>query len=235
MAKFLSQVYTLIRGSVGGVTYTANQFASLIAKARVSPVNPATVNQGVIRSALAQASGAWKQLTPIQRDAWDAYADTCEFSGSMGTYKIPGRQMFVAVISLAQYIDARDLYDLSVLPTPPVVPGFFSPGPIAVDIPQTPSVVGICLRISNQTGVDGVALVERSIPFNQTRQRFKGPFLSESAQAIVIPNGTSTFVEFVGLAEDYAYFTRIRLLTEEAPFRMSAKYIFRHVAVDTTP
>jgi hypothetical protein len=143
--------------------------------------------------------------------------------------------MFVACISLAQYIDARELFDLTVSPTPPVVPGFYSPGPIATDDPQTPSVTGIALRISNATGVDGVALVERSIAFNQTRMRYKGPFLSESAKAVAIPSGTSTYVEFTGLAEDYAYFTRCRILTDEAPFRMSAEYIFRHIAVDTTP
>jgi hypothetical protein len=229
MARFLSQVYTLIRGSVGGVTYTANQFQSLIAKARVSPVNPATVNQGIIRSALAQASGAWKQLTQSGRDAWDAYADTCEFTGPMGTYKIPGRQMFVAVISLAQYINARELYSLTVTPTAPAIPGFFSPGPFSI-VPPSSIGTGIGLSISNTTGTDGIVLIERSIAFNATRERYKGPFLSDTAQVVAIPSGASTTVEFLDLAEDYVYFTRCRLLTDEAPFRMSASYIFRHIA-----
>jgi len=229
MAKFLSQVYTAIRGSVGGVTYTANQWHPLISRARVSPVNPATPNQGAIRSSLAQASGAWKQLTQAARDLWDAYADTCEYTGPLGVYKIPGRQMFVACIALAQYINVRGLYTLTVTPTPPTIPGFYSPGPI---IPAAPSSVGtgVALSITNTTGIDGIALVERSIAFNGTRNRYKGPFLSATAQVVAIPSGVSTNIEFLGLEEDYVYFMRLRMLTDAAPFRNSAEYIFRGVA-----
>ena len=230
MARFQSQVYTIIRGSVGGVTYTANQWHQLIARARTSPVNPSTTNQGVIRSAMGQVSSAWKNLTDAQRQAWDEYAQGCEYSGPMGKYSIPGRQMFCGVLSLAQYIDTRELYDLTIVPTPPVIPGFFGIGPVISSTPITVG-TGIALSVGNSTGEDGVALVERSRPFEASRLRYKGPFISETAIAEICTDAASTLVEMMELEVDKIYFTRIRCITEAAPFRISAEYIFRHTAV----
>lgn len=228
--RFLSHVWSVARGSVGGITYTANQWHQLIARARTSPVNPATPNQGVIRSSLAQVSAAWKTLPIATRDLWDEYADSCVFQGPLGDYKIPGRQMFSGVLSFAQYIDARGLYALTVSPTPPTTPGFFGIGPINVSIPTTPG-TGIALSIGNPTGENGIVLIERSVPFFASRQRFKGPFLSDTAVCAQIPDGISSLVEIMGLEEGKVYFTRVRAITEVAPFRLSAEYIFRHIAV----
>jgi hypothetical protein len=228
--KFLSHVWSIARGSVGGITYTANQWAALIARVRVSPVNPSTPYQSVIRSSLAASSANWKVVSEAIREGWNDYALTCEYTGPLGTYFITGRLMFAACLSFVNYIDARGLYDFTILPTAPTIPGFYSPGPIVQQDPTTVG-TGIGLSISNVTGIDGVAFIERSHAFNPTRERFKGPFLASTAQAVAIPTGTSTLIEFMGLQEDYAYFTKVRLVTDEAPFRISTDYIFRHIAV----
>lgn len=228
--RFLSHVWSVARGSVGGITYTANQWHQLIARVRTVPVNPATPNQGVIRSSMAQVSSAWKGLSDANRQTWDEYAESCKYQGPLGDYSIPGRQMFTGVLAFAQYIKTRGLYALSATPTPPVIPGFFGAGPL---IPATPTTVGtgIALSCTNSTGEDAVCLFERSIPFFPSRERYKGPFLSQSAVSILVPDGTSTIVEQMGLEEDKIYFTRIRFIVETPPHRLSAEYIFRHTAV----
>jgi hypothetical protein len=227
--KFLSQVYTVARGSVGGVTYTANQWHALIARARVSPVNPQTTNQTAIRSALAQVSGYWKNLSDADRDAWDAYAATCEYQGPIGNYTVPGRQMFSGVLALAKYIEQRGLYALTVTTDPPTIPGFLSAGPVTPSSPASTG-TGIGLSVQNFTGEDFIVFVERTFAFNPSRNRYQGSFLSSSAQCVLCANGTSTLVEFMGLEEDYVYFTRVRAITDAAPYRVSAEYITRHVA-----
>jgi hypothetical protein len=218
-----------MRGSVGGITYTANQWYAIIGRARVSPVNPSTPNQSAIRSALAAASSVWKNLADATREAWSDYAATCQYQGPIEPYYVTGRLMFTACLSFVQYLDVRGLYDFSPLPTAPTVPGFFSPGPINIETPLTPG-TGISLSIGNSTGENGIAFIERSYAFNVSRERFKGPFLSSSGQCVECDTGTTTFVDIMDLEEGYVYFTRVRLVTAEAPFRLSAEYIFRHIA-----
>lgn len=234
MAKILSQIDSIRRGSVGGITYSANQWHQIIARARTAPVDPSTVNQGIIRSAMSFISSLWTNLSDEQRTAWDNYAETCVYSGPLGQYTITGRLMAMAALILPMYCNSRELIELVASAIPPVLPGFFTPGPINVIPYAGDPGIGIGLSIGNTTGEDGVAFVERSFAFNPSRNRFKGPFLSGPAQAVDLPDETSAALYFTGLAKDFVYFTYVRTFTKVAPFRISASYIFRHVANEVT-
>jgi len=234
MAKFLSQVYTNIRGSVGGITYTANQFAALVARSRVSPVNPATNNQTIIRGSMGMVSAYWKNLSEAHRQAWDDYSQTCQYQGAQGQYTVPGRQTFCGNLGLARYIEQRGLYNLLLLTTPPTTAGFLGVGPITPVAPTTPG-TGIGVGIVNFTSEDVVALVERSFAFPPSRYRFKGPYLSSTAICEKVPASTSLVMEFLDLEDEAIYFTRTRCISEEAPFRISAQYHLRHVAEVVSP
>lgn len=230
MAKILSQVDTIRRGSVGGITYTANQWAQIIARARTAPVNPSTPFQTTIRSALSNVSAQWEIMTQDERDAWSAYAQTVIFTGPLGQYQITGRLMFIRCLALPLYCNSRGLIVLALDDEPPVVPGAFNAGPLNPVPPAGPAVTGIGLSIGNQTGEDGVAFVERSVAFAQTRERYKGPFLSTLAVAEDITAGVSTVISFTGLTVDMVYFTYTRMFTKVAPFRLSSSYVTRHIA-----
>lgn len=229
MAKFLSQVYSTIRGSVGGITYTANQFQSLIARARVSPVNPNTPKQTMMRSSFSGASARWLAATDAVRTAWNDYALTCTYEGPLGTYSIPGRQMFISNISTALYLTARGVALEAITDAAPVVPGFLNPEDVA---PVVPIIIGTGIRWSmgNHTGEEIYGYSERSVSWNPTRYRFKGPFLTETLDAIEIPDNTLQNLEFTGLAEDMIYFTNPRAISGQPPFRMSSPFYLRHVA-----
>lgn len=231
MAKILSQVDTIRRGSVGGITYTANQWHQIIARQRTAPVDPATNNQTIIRTVVSQLSAAWENQTDEVRQAWDDYAATCVYQGPLGTYTIPGRQMFIACLSIPGYCQSRGLHPFGAVFTPPAIPGFYNPGPVYVSDPTTPG-IHIALSVLNETGEDGVALIQRSFAFPASRNRFKGPFLSHTAVAVDIPDGAATLVELPVPTPDLIYFTIIRLVTELPPYRISSQHYLRHVGVE---
>ncbi|HUX02194.1 MAG TPA: hypothetical protein VMY35_14610 [Phycisphaerae bacterium] len=62
-----------IRGTVGGVTYSANK-SGPYAKAWGRGSNPRSPRQQVLRGELARLGRAWQALDQEQRDLWDAFA-----------------------------------------------------------------------------------------------------------------------------------------------------------------
>lgn len=229
MAKFLSQLVTVARGSVGGLTFTANQFSGLIMRARTSPVNPQTSVQSFIRVAMSSASNQWNLLTDAERAAWEAYADTLVFEGPLGSYSVPGRQVMVGNIAAVLY--GNNYLGTPLVPTytAPTVPGFASWSILKLDAPATGT--GIRVVFSNDTGEDMHALIERSIAFGPSRQRFKGPFLSSTAQFVPVPDGVSTYYDYDDLGLGQVYFIRVRGITTEAAHRLTSQQVLRGVAV----
>lgn len=228
--KFLSQVYTVARGSVGGITYTANQFQALIARARVSPVNPNTVRQTMIRSAFSGAEQLWQNLTDTVRQGWEDYADTLIFSGPTGTYTVPGRQVFVGNIATALYLNAVLGVPALIVTNAPTIPGFLDLENVQTSAPLGPAVTGIGLTADQNGAEDVVIYAARSFAFNPSRNRFKGPMLSHTLDSVTIAAPGTGILDFVGLTVDAIYFTNPRGLTAQAPFRQSAPFFLRHVA-----
>lgn len=76
MAKVLNPLNSVeARGKMNGLIYNSWRGISYV-KAFKSPVNPKSELQQNIRSLLATLSQKWQTLTPAQRLAWRAYADT---------------------------------------------------------------------------------------------------------------------------------------------------------------
>lgn len=227
--RFLSQVYTIARGSVGGVTYSANQYYQLIARARTSPVNPQTGFQTAIRSAFAQGSGFWKQLTEAQRLAWDAYAQTLEFQGPLGPYQVGGRDVFIAMSSIVGYVNMRVPGTLTVSTLPPTIGGFLDVGDIHA-VASSAGTTGYGISISNFTGEEVVVYAVRSIGYNQSRVAPPSRFDSNTFQLITVAAATSGIIEFTGLEEDSAYFTKLRAITSAGAYRYSSESVLRAIA-----
>lgn len=230
MAKFLSHVYTIIRGSVGGITYTANQFGQLIARARTSPVNPQTNNQTLIRSAFTQGSGFWKQLTDAQRSGWNAYAQTLEYQSPLGPYNVPGRNVFIAMSAIVGYVNLREPGTLTVSLSPPSVGGFLDVGDIHVD-DTSAGETGFAVSVSNFTGEDVVVYMERSIGFNASRVSPPSKFDSSTFVLDTVSASTSALIEFNDLVEDAVYFVKLRAVSAQGAFRFSSESVLRAVAV----
>jgi hypothetical protein len=95
MAKFVSQVYSEIRGSVNGVTYARNRFGQY-ARAKASPVQPRTPAQTQRRAQLTVLSQRWRNLPESNRAEWRAFADELIRSDTLGqTYRLTGLQAYL--------------------------------------------------------------------------------------------------------------------------------------------
>lgn len=239
--RFLSQVYTIGRGSVGGITYFANQFHQLLARARTSPVQPNTPYQTGIRSAFDGADALWLGLTPAEREAWEDYAPTVQYQGPLGPYTVPGRQLFIGTLALSTYANAifPDVFEVST--DPPVVAGRFNPGDVQAS-GYTGATQGIAISLDNPSADLAIVVTDVSLAFNVTRNRYKGPWLSSAKHLETIPLGPHSFnidrpVGTVGKA----IFTRTRCFTAAphptagTPHRLSADFFLRHICEVTPP
>ena len=62
------------RGSIGGHTMSKSRAGNTV-RAKVSPVQPGTARQSIIRSILNTVSKAWRGLTDDARAAWTTWAN----------------------------------------------------------------------------------------------------------------------------------------------------------------
>ena len=123
MARALSQIVTVIRGSIGGITFTANQWHQILLRAKTAPVQPQTNAQQFIKDGFTAASLDWKLLTDADRALWSQYSATVTYTGPLGDYTLPGRQIFMAAQSLVNYINSAGLDVIATDLTTPVIPG----------------------------------------------------------------------------------------------------------------
>ena len=85
-----------IRGSIGGTVFSRNRFGNYI-RSRITPVNPASSRQNVIRAAIQNLSQRWSTvLTQLERDAWEVYAAAIVRQNALGAQiKLTGFNMFI--------------------------------------------------------------------------------------------------------------------------------------------
>ena len=85
-----------MRGSIGGQVFSRNRSANYI-RARITPVNPRSPRQNVIRASIASLAQDWSTtLTQVQRDQWEVYADAIVRQNKLGAQiKLTGFNMFI--------------------------------------------------------------------------------------------------------------------------------------------
>lgn len=231
MAKFLSQVYTSIRGKVGGIVYTKNQYAGLVARSFTAPTNPGTEGQAHIRSCFDESSAIYQLLTPAERTGWDDYAKTCLYPGPHGPYSISGRAMFMACYALAKFIETFPGSGSTIVAdkAPPTVAGFVNIGPVQNAAFTPPGDTGISISVGNPNAFIVPYIWQRSIGWNQTKNIFRGPYnYGDNIMGDLALSATSV-IDQGGLTADVVYFTRFHGVTA-APHRLTAPYTVRHIA-----
>jgi len=94
-----------MRGSVAGTTYSRNR-GGAYTRNRVTPLNPASANQQLVRSSITDLSTQWSTvLTQAQRDSWTALAQAFPTTDIFGaSIVLTGLQMFVRQNTPLSYI-----------------------------------------------------------------------------------------------------------------------------------
>lgn len=161
-------------GSVGGLTASRNRGGQYF-RSRVVPVNPSSPAQVTVRSNLSSLIAAWtNELTPTQRDAWDAYANANPVTNPLGDSRNAGGvAMFVRLNA------DRLLGGVARVDDPPSENGPALLSEVEFDdltAGSTSSAVNFSNTDDWATADGGVLLLFASRPVPPTINSFKGPF-----------------------------------------------------------
>lgn len=72
-----------IVGSIGGNTFARGPHGAYV-RARVTPVNPNSTEQQIVRGLFSTAASAWAGITQAERDAWELYASNTPTENKLG-------------------------------------------------------------------------------------------------------------------------------------------------------
>jgi hypothetical protein len=206
---FLPTIGAKLSGSLGGITASRGRGGGYF-RSRVVPTNPGSAAQGVVREIFATLSVRWKgDLTPEQRDAWDAFATNSPLPNRIGEIKaIPGLAWYQKANAI------RALTKRAIADDPPAVTGIgvlSSPTDLLAE-PSNDLGFSIINTDTWAGAVGGALAVFASPPQNPGRKFYKGPFRfcgqvngaatpPTSAQSVTLPFavvvGQKIFVRFV--------------------------------------
>lgn len=235
MARILSHVWSVARGSVGGITYFPNQFHQIVARHRTTPTNPNTTQQQNIRMGFDTAQEQWELLTEAARSVWNWYAQNTSFLGPLGSYTISGRTMFIRSYATALYLDIRGHMTVTPpLDIPPTSLGLPTFGPCQCRPLVAP---GIGFEVVGQqpNAEDTTLYAFLAGPFEPTRLRYKGPFITASLSSDNAAQGVAYNIPFTGLVDEKVYFVKLRAIVDNAAaaHKLSTSQIIRCVASET--
>lgn len=233
--KAISHIFSDMRGSVAGITYSKGTYPGVVGRQKVAPVNPNTTFQSVGRSAFSGANALWHALSPSDKAAWQVYADSVVYTGALGEYTLSGRLSFIASMQFALNENTRLGNIADVDPDPPVIAGRLNLSGIGVVAFTPVSSTGVSFGVTNDSGEDVLVVSYLSRLFSDSRNTFKGPFISSTMKSDQVVDGVSAVVDFDGLVEDGIYFIQLRAITDSAPHRISAEFFLRAIAVTNGP
>lgn len=120
MAKVLFSAFLAdMRGKVNGTVFSKNR-GGAYARTKVTPTNPQTLAQNLVRSVLTGLSQAWRALTAAQRSAWNAAVGGFPRTNVFGNPKtLSGHQLYVG---LNAQLEAAGASTISTPPTPTGAP-----------------------------------------------------------------------------------------------------------------
>lgn len=234
MAKILSPVWSIIRGSIGGTTYFAGPTGQIIARARTAPVDPGTLFQTLARNAMDDASSVWENLPAAEQTLWDTYALTVTYNKATGSYSPTGRQALMAGRSLQRYMATRGLETPTLVQDAPLTTGLLLPTQINMIAPVG---IGIGFGIALRADLidDTMVMVNVAGPFSKERHFWKGPWDTLATVSEIVPANTLTVIDRLGLQLNRTYFARVKCVADDASPRVSAEFFLRGIAIETGP
>jgi hypothetical protein len=229
MAKIISPVWSIIRGSIAGTTYLSGPNNSIIARQKTAPVNPQTTPQAYIRDAIKEAAALWKEvMTNSDREKWSVYAATLSLSGPLGPYTISGQQAFIQSYSTAVWAQK---WGFTPVPSvdPPDISGFLDTAGYQIEA-RVNAGTGVQLNAVNYAGEAVSVIVQVSGPWNESKNFFVGPWDSTAIQGFDLAASTSASFD-INTAEDARkYFFRIKALSQAGPIRTQPATILSGVS-----
>lgn len=227
--RMLSNIATIARGSVGNLTFTANQHHQIIVREKVTPADPNTSYQQKIRTGLTWAVQQWTLRSDAQRTAWDNYASGLLFPGPLGKYTLSGRSVYLGIMSLWRYLYLTSGAGLAPNHWPSPYPGFLGYKHLLVLPPDTAGTgFDIRMRNPNPEAIQFLGCI--SPEFTATRNRYKGPFLGASMMWYQASTNAYARLRFRGLNAGGIYFVKTRIISTHLYKRLGPIFYLRAIA-----
>lgn len=215
-----SQIVSRGSGSIGGVVWSHNRGGQYL-RSRVTPVNPNTVFQQVVRSLVSALASLWTDgLTQLQRDAWDSYGAGVPVRNRMGNMiTLTGLNMYVRSnvpiqqAGFARQDEAPTIFNLGDY-TLPSIGAFATTQDVTIGFTDTDDWV-------NED--DAAMLFYFSRPKNTSIQYFKGPYRlagSIDGDATTAPTSPATVSVPFPIFEGQKLFGRVQVIRADG--RLSA-------------
>jgi hypothetical protein len=175
------------RGSIAGNTYSRNHYGAYM-RARVTPVNPNTARQQLVKASIAFLADMWSNtLTAPQRTAWELYGSSVAMIDSLGaTMYLTGYNHFIRSNVIAKMIP----YPLvSAGPTVFEIPA--QDPTLAVSLSEATQVLTIAYDDTMDWATENLAYMFffQGKPQNPQRNAFSGPWRLIGSVAGVDPAG----------------------------------------------
>lgn len=204
-----SHLFSDMRNSVGGITYTANRYAAIVGRARICPVNVNSNPLELMRTNFCASVTDWKGLTDAQRDAWSAYAANTPWTNALGErVYLTGQAMYIAQTTAR--IAADPSHSRTTYQDCPCVPGLFTTPLLEYACCANPD-IGVVVTATNQHHTNTAdIIVRRSPPLSPGVKFYNGPW-DNSASILLsgIAPASSDDAEFCDLCEArYAFEAR---------------------------
>lgn len=211
MARILSQIATVIRGSIGGITFSADRSNAITARARTGPKRIMTNLQVLTRTIMTACISLWNGLTDSERSQWNSYALSVTFTGPFGDYHITGLQMFIRCVSPVLYMNIQLGAGLTETFTwsGPVMAGEPNVGPISASSLVSVG-TGIAFTVQNNNAVDAEILYKVSPPYTKARNKCPRVWDNSLTGNFTATSGLGTLNEVLNLVEGAIYFVSIR-------------------------
>lgn len=111
------------RGSAGGTVASRNTYGTYF-RNKVTPINPSTVAQQLVRSFMATVAQTWRDLLQSQRDVWDQITSSYQTTDIFGDlFKYTGFNLFMKLNRNLLEIGESQITDA---PAPAAVQGLLS-------------------------------------------------------------------------------------------------------------
>lgn len=209
--KFQSQIISRASGSIGGLTASHNKGGNYF-RARVTPTDPGTAFQQVVRAAHASLVNFWNDvLDQAQRDAWAVYATNTPLTDAFGEPR--------TVTGLNMYVRANVSRIQSSLPRVDDAPTIFSLGEFTLtEIAISAATQQISLDFTATDAWanedDSAMLLYVSRPQNPGISFFKGPYRvtgKVDGDGTTPPTGPAALNVPFAVVEGQRVFARIRV------------------------
>jgi hypothetical protein len=230
---FTSPIASQASGSLGGLVFAHNRGGQYIRR-RVTPTDPASQRQMIVRNILTILASAWGTvLDADQREAWNTYAANVAMTNRLGqTIYLTGQQHFVRCnvprtqAGIVILLDAPEVYDLGTFTPPTLEAAYYDDDQFSIGFTNTDAWA---------VAVGGHLLVYGGKPMGPGRAFYRGPFRfgGKVDGAVSPPTSPATIDSAYDLTEDNQAWVQCRIIQVDG--RLSAPILLGPVTTEAAP